>query len=148
MPRSKHRGDKRFAFIPCDLRYFRTHFVCQPMLEMWCPPPVHKQGTSYEAADFVSWMLRAPVVSARAKDALGPICGSLVEFLPFHAIKGSAIWAINVLSRDPRAPIFKTQMDSVVSVMSGLARWFETIELSTSSKILSGCRPSRQRCAR
>jgi hypothetical protein len=107
---------RRFSFIPHDLSYFHSHFICEPMSDCWHLPPVMRHGTSYRAADFVLWMLRAPVVSERAKDALSQLCADLVEFLPFHPIKGAAYFTVNVLSRDDRHPICKTDPGSVVFV--------------------------------
>jgi hypothetical protein len=107
---------RRFCFIPADLRYFSTHFVCEPMLTFWQLPAVATYGRSYKAADFVLWMLRAPVVSQRAKDALSGLCHGLVEFLPFHPIRGAPFFAVNVLNRDERQPIYKASTDGVVLV--------------------------------
>ncbi|MGZ3173512.1 MAG: hypothetical protein ACXWJC_10835 [Croceibacterium sp.] len=108
--------NRRFSFIPDDLRYFKTHFVCEPMAYSWELPPVTPDGTSYKAADFVLWMIRAPVISERAKDALSNLCAGLVEFLPFHPIKGRPYFAVNMLNRDDRQPIYKTDPESVAFV--------------------------------
>jgi len=83
------------------------------MKASWELPKVTPLGTSYRSADFVPWMLRAPVVSMRAKDALSELCTGLVEFLPFHPIKGVPYFAVNVLSRDEQMPIHKTDPSSV-----------------------------------
>ena len=104
---------RRFRFFPDDLRYFDSHFVCEAMEPCWKIPPAKPNGISYKAADFISWMLRAPIVSARAKLALEEICQGLVEFLPFHSIKGEPYFAINVLSCDYDAPIHKPNPHSV-----------------------------------
>jgi hypothetical protein len=109
-------SNRRFSFLVDDLRYFNTHFVCEPMGKTWQLPPVTPYGTSYEAADFVHWMHRAPVVSERAKDALSELCENIVEFLPFHPIKGRPFFAMNVLCRDDAQPIYKTNPESVVFV--------------------------------
>jgi hypothetical protein len=106
-------GKRRFAFIPDKLSYFGTHFQCEPMADGWNIPLVTLSGTSYKAADFVHWMLCAPVISERAQEALKELCEGLVEFLPFHAIKGVPYYAVNVLNRDYRQPIFKEDADSV-----------------------------------
>ena len=95
------QSTRRYSFIPDDLRYFNSHFICKPMTSFWVLPPVTPYGTSYKAADFVVWMLVAPVVSQKAKDALGEICLGLVEFLPFYPIKGKPYFAVNVLNIVP-----------------------------------------------
>jgi hypothetical protein len=84
------------------------------MAGTWEVPPVSVHGKSYKAADFVGWMLTAPVVSERARDALSDLCGRLVEFLPFHAIRGEPYFALNVLSQDERQPINKAHGKGVV----------------------------------
>jgi hypothetical protein len=109
-------GNRRFAFIPHDLRYFEKHFRCEPMANGWKLPPVTSTGASYKPADFVLWMLRAPIVSGRAKEALQGLCEDLVEFLPFHPIKSTSLYAVNVLTRDSGQPIFKEGPDSLVFV--------------------------------
>ncbi len=86
------------------------------MKESWVPPAVSVSGKSYKVADFVLWMLRAPVISLKARDAISDLCGGLVEFLPFHEIKQAPYFAVNVLSRDVLQPIYKTTPDSVVFV--------------------------------
>ena len=116
------RSRRRFAFIPHDLRYFQDHFVCQPMSTDWEVPPVQVIGKSYKSADFVSWMQRAPVVSPRAKAALANVRSGLIEFLPFHPIKGVEHFAINVLSLDDRKPIHKTHPQSVIFVNDDFGR--------------------------
>jgi len=105
---------KRYcSFIPHDLRYFHTHFICDSMAETWEMPPAELYAKSYKPGDFVSWMLKAPVISVRAKEALESICKGLVEFLPFHSIRGKAFFAVNVLCRDPEMPIFKPGLNEV-----------------------------------
>lgn len=104
---------RRFFFIPDDLRYFKKHFICEPLSSDWEVPPVRILGKSYAAADFVSWMACAPVISENAKCSLEEICSGLVEFLPFHAIKGKPYFAMNVLSQNPKAPIHKPGPNSV-----------------------------------
>jgi hypothetical protein len=110
------QSERRFRFIPSDLSYFHCHFICEAMAHAWELPSVTLDGTSYKATDFVSWMLRAPVVSEKAKNAMAGICEGLVEFLPFHPVKGRAYWAVNVLNRDPQQPIYKHAAHSVVFV--------------------------------
>ena len=121
---------RRFAFIPHDLRYFQDHFVCEPMGSDWKAPPVTITGKSYKSADFVVWMQRAPIVSPRAKDTLGRLCSGLVEFLPFHAIKGIEHFAMNVLSRDRQTPIYKVDPQSVVFVSDEFGKLLRDHELS------------------
>ena len=83
------------------------------MAMAWAIPPAKPYGKSYKAADFVAWALRAPIVSKRAKYALEGICTDLVEFLPFHEIKGDPYFAINVLNLNPNAPIHKPKPQGV-----------------------------------
>jgi len=110
------RAKKRFNFIPKDLRYFDDHFVCRGMSETWEVPPAVENGKSYPVPDFVLWMLRAPLVSERAKDCLSGLCEADVEFLPFHKAKGKNIYAMNVLSTDSKRAVFKQTPKSVVLV--------------------------------
>ena len=107
------QSQRRTSFIPHDLRYFDRHFNRAPMGDAWELPPVSVHGKIYKAADFVVWMLRAPVVSQKAKDALEALLAGSVEFLPFHSIKGASYFAVNVLSHDDRDPIYKPNAGSV-----------------------------------
>ena len=86
------------------------------MAGSWELPPVTPHGVSYKAADFVLWMLRAPVVSERARAALESPLEGLVEFLPFHSVRRAPYYAVNVLARDDRAAIFKDDPKGVVLV--------------------------------
>lgn len=121
---------RRFAFIPDDLRYFHNRFVCEPMAHTWEIPPAKPEGKSYKAADFVSWMLCAPVISTRAKHALEGVFAGLVEFLPFHAIRGDPYFAVNVLNTDPQAPIHKPDPQSVPLVDESVGAIIRDCKLS------------------
>jgi len=112
------RSHRRPSFVPHDLRYFNTHFVCQPMRTDWHIPPAELIGKSYKAPDFVLWMQRAPVISLRAKEVLDGLCVGLVEFLPFHSIKSKPYFAANVLSLDSQKAIHKTDPQGLVFVNS------------------------------
>jgi hypothetical protein len=109
-------SNKRISFSPIDLTYFRYNFICESLRNKWTIPPVTVLGKSYKAADFVLWMQRAPVISEKAKDALSDICGDLVEFLPFHAIKGKSYFVLNVLNMKDSEVIFKKSPNSVIFV--------------------------------
>ena len=106
----------RVSFVPDDLRYFNDHFICERMAYDWEIPPAKMIGKSGKTADFVSWMLRAPVISEKARKCLAETCGELVEFLPFHSIKNQKYYVMNVLNRDMSRPVFKTDKSSVVYV--------------------------------
>ena len=86
------------------------------MSDGWCMPPAELLAKSYKAPDFVGWMVTAPVMSLRAKDVLCGLCEGLVEFLPFHPIKGKLYFALNVLNLDPQKPIYKADPHSAVFV--------------------------------
>jgi hypothetical protein len=91
-------GKRNLGLVPHELGYFNAHFNGEPMPSDWTPPPAEIDGKSKKAADFISWMRGAPVVSKKAMDALLPIVGASVQFLPFHAIKGKAYFAMNVVA--------------------------------------------------
>lgn len=112
------RSRRRPGFIPHDLRYFQTHFVCQPMSADWIVPPAELVGKSYKAPDFVLWIGFAPVVSDLARNVLSPLCEGLVEFLPFHPIKSKPYFVMNVLNLDPRKSVHRAGPLSAVFVDS------------------------------
>ncbi len=107
---------KRLSLIPHDLRYFNTHFNCRSLQSEWEVPPVTIYPKSYKVADFVGWMLMAPVVSDRTKQIITSALKVEVEFLPFHSLKGRPYYAMNVMSLDPTSAIFKKTTGSVVYV--------------------------------
>lgn len=90
-------GKKYLGLIPHDLGYFRDHFNGAPMSTGWRPPPITISGKSKKLPDFISWMVGAPVVSEKAMLALAPVLNGLVQFFPFHEIKGKEFYAMNVL---------------------------------------------------
>ncbi len=80
-----------------EIDYFQTHFIGEKMVYNWVVPPVRIQGKSKRLRDFVSWMLSAPVISQRAKEALEPIIAPYVEMLPLVQLRGKQYYAVNVL---------------------------------------------------
>lgn len=108
------RGNKRLSLIPHDLRYFNNHFVCQRMASSWKAPPAKILGNSNKLCDFILWMLRAPIVTEKVIEILDRHCKGSVEFLPFMKIKGSDVYALNILSNDPADMLFKPDPKSVV----------------------------------
>jgi len=84
--------------IRTDLRYFRTHFVGEPMADTWEVPELDVQGKRKRVRDFVSWEASAPVISERARKVLEPLIGDHVEFLPLVVLKRQQYYAINVLT--------------------------------------------------
>jgi hypothetical protein len=92
-------GEKNLGLIPHDLTYFATHFTGDELPADWQPPPVKIQGKSKRLRDFVSWMVAAPVVSAKARDALAPIVANDVQFLRFHRIRDREYFAMNVVCK-------------------------------------------------
>ncbi len=109
-------SNKRFSYIPDDLRYIHTHFIGKAMADDWELPPVTVNGKSYKVSDFVGWMLRAPIISERARSALANICDGLVEFLRWYDIKKKPYYAMNVLSFDQSMPIHKRDAMSKIYV--------------------------------
>jgi len=81
------------------LQYFREHFVGLPMKGAWQPPEIDARGGGCKAIpDFLSWMLSAPVVSSKARQALEPLIAPHAEFLPLPQVRGSDLWAANVIT--------------------------------------------------
>ena len=102
-------------FIPHSLFYFHDHFCCEAMAASWAPPPVQAVRKRAKPVDFLSWMLRAPVVRERVRDILTDFCGEDLEFLPFYiTARGEALFAVNVLTTDTRKPVFKKDKNSQV----------------------------------
>lgn len=77
------KSNKYFSLIPHDLNYFRDHFNGSRMRDEWSAPPITIAGKSKKMADFVGWMICAPVMSERARAALEPILGTCVRFSHF-----------------------------------------------------------------
>lgn len=104
-------------FIPDSLYYFQDHFVCEPMAALWEPPPFKAIRKRAKPTDFVSWMLRAPVVRDRVREILRDYVGDDLEFLPFYeTMGGEQLFAMNVLTTDASRPIFKNGPASKVYV--------------------------------
>ena len=79
------------------LDYFNTHFIGSPMWKDWAPPPIRIDGKNKRIRDFVSWMLSAPVVSEKCKEALEPSISPYVEFLPLINLRKNTYFAVNVI---------------------------------------------------
>jgi len=79
------------------LDFFGDHFVGRPMAAAWTPPTISARGGRRRTPDFVSWMLSAPVISGRAKEALAALLAPHAEILPLPAIHGHELHAVNVL---------------------------------------------------
>ena len=86
------------------------------MASHWEIPPVTIIGKSHKSADFVLWMQTAPIVSTKAKEALESLYSDLLEFLPFHSVRGVPHFAMNVLCCDSRKPIHKADLHSAIFV--------------------------------
>jgi hypothetical protein len=80
-----------------ELSFFSDHFVGRPMADSWKPPAIEMGNRSKKLKDFLSWMTKAPVVSACARDVLAPLAGERCEFLPLLQIKKKQYFAVNVL---------------------------------------------------
>lgn len=85
--------------IRTSIDYFRSHFVAEPMLSDWCPPPIRIEGKSKRLRDFVSWMNSAPVVSEKGRQALEPLLSGHCELLPLIELRGKPYYALNVLTK-------------------------------------------------
>ena len=136
------RGNKRLCFIPHDLRYFDDHFVCERMKSNWGVPPAKIIRGNSSICDFVLWMLRAPIITERVLAYLRDYCQNDVEFLPFHDVKETKLFAVNVLTRDSSRMMFKKDINSVVYVndnFGNLARnhRFSGIELADPTSNIS-----------
>lgn len=104
-------------FIPDSLYYFLDQFVCEPMAAAWEPPAFRVVRKRAKPTDFVSWMLRAPVVRERVRDILTAYVGDDLEFLEFYkTARGEKLFAMNVLTTDASRPIFKNSPKSRVYV--------------------------------
>lgn len=104
-------------FIPPDLVYFDNHFICQPELKKWRAPPVQVKRSQKKPSDFISWMLRAPVVRERIRWLLEDAFAGCVEFLPFYTLRsGETLFVMNVLNLDQEKAIFKKDPYSLVYV--------------------------------
>lgn len=79
-----------------DLDYFQSHFIGKPMAANWKPPAVRILGKSKRLRDFVAWMLKAPVISEKAKNALQPLIAPHAEILPLIELRGKMFFAVNV----------------------------------------------------
>ena len=90
-------GKDNLGVSPVDLTWFCDRFDAKPMDEDWQPLPLELIHKSKKLRDFVSWMICAPLVSQRARDAIEALCPGAVQFLPFHALKGKPYFAMNVL---------------------------------------------------
>lgn len=90
-------GNKYCSFVPHDLRYFESRFICQPLADHWDAPAVGVSGRSKPAGDFAVWMARSPVVSEQARDLIADLAGGDVELLPFHTVKSKRYFVLNVL---------------------------------------------------
>lgn len=77
--------------------YWHKNFAAERMLEDSELPKLEVLGKSKKLGDFVGWMLQAPLVSVRAREALEPILGKDVQFVDFHDLRGKPYFGINVL---------------------------------------------------
>jgi hypothetical protein len=81
------------------LKYFQNHFVGRSMIVGWQAPEIDaRAGRGKRIPDFVSWMLTAPVISPRARQVLEPLIAPHVEILPLLKLRGSDLWAVNVMT--------------------------------------------------
>jgi hypothetical protein len=84
------------GFLP-DNDYWERNFYGSPMDDQWELPPLEILGKSKKLGDFVGWMLKAPIVSDRARTVLEPVVGSDAQFVRFHELGGRRYYGINVL---------------------------------------------------
>lgn len=85
--------------IQPDIGFFQKNFIGKPLGTHWTPPKFKLLNQSKPVRDFVSWMLSAPVVSQRARNALLTHLGDRVEFLQLGKVKNNDLYAINVLNK-------------------------------------------------
>ncbi|WP_188564879.1 hypothetical protein [Undibacterium terreum] len=89
-------ANKYMGLIPGSLEFFQTNFLGRPMVDRWVPPAVSVSNKSKPLADFLSWMIAAPVVSERAAISLAVFASSF-ELLPLIELRGKNYFALNVL---------------------------------------------------
>lgn len=90
-------GDKYVSIEPYDLPYYQEHFIGKRMFNTWEPKPFELLGKSKPMADIIGWMLSAPIMTEKAVNALAPLIGEYVEFLPFGKLRKKEVFAVNVL---------------------------------------------------
>lgn len=77
--------------------YDFSDFRGQPIPDTWRVPPIEIHREKAKKRDFVPWSLSAPAVSKRARDALEPLVGSAVQFVPLIFIGKTEYFAMNVV---------------------------------------------------
>lgn len=96
-------GDKNVALIPDSLEFFFDRFTGRRMVESWSAPPVSISNKSKPLADFLSWMIQAPVVSERARLLLGVFADHL-EFFPLLEMGGTKYFCRQCRDRSHGCP--------------------------------------------
>lgn len=84
--------------LSTDLGFFRDRFIGRSLRDSWVAPPIGVVGGRGSLRDFVSWMIKVPVVSARAKAVLEPLTAGAAEFLPLIDLRGIPYFALNVVA--------------------------------------------------
>lgn len=92
----KPRANNVFSLQPIDLDHF-GEFIGKPMKNGWQPPEIRIMSKTRPLKDFVSLMLKSPVFSEKAKNALESLIGKYVEFLPLIELKNRLYYAVNVI---------------------------------------------------
>lgn len=104
-------------FIPDDIFYFHSHFICKPMADSWTPPAIQVVRKRAKPADFSSWMLGAPIVRERVCNILLANYRDDLELLPFYVTpSGERLFAVNVLTTERTRPVFKIRPTGGVCV--------------------------------
>jgi hypothetical protein len=91
------KSNDRLSLGPADLSYFKNRFVGKKLPRNWTAPPVEIYDKSKPMGDFVGWMLKAPVISEKAKKILEPFISKYVQFLYMMEMKDTKLYAMNVI---------------------------------------------------
>lgn len=81
------------------LQYFQTEFIGKRRGSSWIPPEVALEPFKHGRTDACSWMMQAPVISARAAACLAPFLKDTCELLELKTQPESDYVAVNVLHR-------------------------------------------------
>jgi hypothetical protein len=91
--------DRYLCVQTTDLRYFWDKFDGRSMTAGWERPAYEVLNRSKKVADVTGWQIgKTFLVSERARRVLAEVCSpDDLEFLPFDRVKGTDLFAVNVL---------------------------------------------------
>lgn len=90
-------ADRHIGLTPSSLTYFQANFIGSRLLPDWRAPEFLFTNKSKPWADFLSWMIAAPVVSEKAVKAFSAF-SNVVEFLPLFELRKKKYYAMNVVA--------------------------------------------------